>query len=265
MPAIVSGELMEADTESLKAFIEKKFFLPDGLFGDREIARVETFLTGFTESLGGDLRNALVVGERCAMDMGDWKLEGSLAWRKKTDDGSLVFVALASSEKKSKYLSAYVSALATLAQAMNDETSSPIRLELYDWMKGTLFGKGVSFEPPPDAKMLLKDIYQAAFEENYAKAIPLDVWSKEKKLEWTTYRSKTEGVWKFFKSHKLFEFESICGIDEKNFDVEFKAAVRQMEKLILFAKMPAENSADANAQKKGSTAKKGKASKSKEA
>ncbi len=232
--AIASGEISDDDA-SLSAFLHKNFTIPDGLYGKKAVEAVKLTLDGFKDSLGGSFEN-LIVDENCSLDFGDWKLEGPFAWRLKSSaEGVLTFATLSSKDSSDKFLPLYVSALTYAARCFPDDVPHKIELQLYSIVDGKELKTACFDVTMGKACEILTNLFKLAFDENFAKTIPIAVLKGEANVaDWKTYQNSVKTAWEYFEAGKLFKQEEICGFTKATFLNDWQKETAKLSELVKF-------------------------------
>ncbi len=231
--AVAVGDVSN-EFSSLYPFLQKNFVLPDGLYGKKAAEAVGAVINGLTESIGG--LQSLVVDENCSINFGNWKLEGIFAWRLKASvDGVLTFVGLSYKDSSEKFLPLYVSAIAYVARCFADDASRRVELKLFSIVDGKELKTACFDMTPGESRKILSTIFSLAFEESFAKAIPIaSLKGAQDCFDWEKYRTKIKETWQYFEAGKLFELEDVCGFDKASFGEDWKNAKYKLLDLVKF-------------------------------
>ena len=160
-----------------------------------------------------------------------WVLSGTLPWCNKTKDHLVSITSTVPksptripSFKTSKYLNTYVAALALIVQKKS-EAQTTINISIYSSApEAKTPAKASVSMTSSEALEMLKKIYEAAFEEQYSKAVPADMLS-ETYEKFADYSEALCNVWKFFGKRNIFDKRKDVGFDPlKNFPDQWNKA-----------------------------------------
>lgn len=167
-----------------------------------------------------------------------WTLYGTLPWCNANRNH---LISVTSSKpgskskpgfKTSKYLSTYIAALALIAQK-NSTQKETVSISIYS--------SDINAEKPSTASVCmnseealqkLQSIYDAAYIEKYAKAVPADMLNEEYK-NFVDYTDALTDAWKFFGKRNMFDKRKDVGFEvTPKFADDWKQAAEKQKSLI---------------------------------
>ncbi|MCQ2120482.1 MAG: exodeoxyribonuclease V subunit gamma [Fibrobacter sp.] len=168
-----------------------------------------------------------------------WILSGTLPWCN-ADRNHLVSITSSKPKsptktpnfKQSKYLNTYVAAIALIAQKKSDSAET-IKISIYSSdMEAVKPAEANVTMTSCEAMEILQKIYQAAFVEQYSKAVPADMLSNEYNI-FGDYAKDLADAWKFFGKRNTFDKRKDIGFTTlETFTSEWNEARKHQQSLI---------------------------------
>lgn len=222
--------------------------LPVSFFGEKAIADIRKKAEAFYEkykNIFGELslvQNELFINVLISQgDKKQWELSGKVvSFNKNFYETKNLFLVDISKQKK--FLNCYISSLALIASLPeSDESEYSVNLiELYydDSKKEKIVDEQIVISlTRKECILILQNIYNSMFVENFYKCVPFSELDKEHD-SLSSLINKLEamygGEWTYFSKKKLFDLEHDLGYNAENFSDEWKLAVIHQKKLIKY-------------------------------
>lgn len=168
-----------------------------------------------------------------------WILSGTLPWV--NAEKNLIVTTTSSTPKsptkvpnfkESKYLAPYIAALALIAQKKGDKEET-IKISIYSSDPTAVKPAEASVtKKPSEALQKLKDIYSAAFVEQFSKAVPADMMANTYE-NFSDYTKDLADAWKYFAKRNVFDKRKDVGFNvSESFKNEWECA-RQHEMALI--------------------------------
>jgi len=242
------------ELEKFKKEAKLKGNMPDGIFGQKLLAEMDTRKNRILEQLGDELVHEIKESwsykakiQDLQLDRGNqnkWTLSGTLDW---CDSDSLdkitKMISVSSSEYTpgiSKFLSPYIKTLAVIAQRAGssfDNKTQTIKIFIYNGDLSKDASSATVSVTPGKACRILQDIYEAAFgnetELPYSKAVPAELLDSSSISNIRSYKDQLlSGPWEYFDKKSLFDPITDVGFDAPNFMNQWKDATEKMRSLM---------------------------------
>ena len=254
---MVAAELSHKsdELEKFKKESTLKGYMPDGIFGAKLLAELETNKAQILAQMGNSLTKEIKESwsykakiqdiQLSRENMGKWTLSGTLDWSDNADLDKITKMASVSSSDKNpnldKFLPSYVKALAVIAQRSNaPEKEQTIKLFIYNGDLSKEASSATVSMTPHKASKILQDIYTAAFGNEtqlpYSKAVPASLLDASSIINIRAFKDKllTES-WKYFDKKTLFDPITDVGFEASNFTNQWKDATKKMRALMQFS------------------------------
>lgn len=250
--AAISGD--EAEHKKLVHDLKITGELPDNKYGEKLLSQCkgkcnivisqmvkqgENAPTGNPEDWSNKEKFEFTIQQNVQNQNVRWILSGTLPWCNAARDHLISITSSKPSSastvpyfKNSKYLSTYVSALALIAQK-NTETTETVKISIYSSDLEARYPAIANVSmTSKEACDILRAIYDAAFIEQYSKAVPADMLDKTYE-DFSDYASDLSKAWKFFGKRNIFDKRKDVGFDvSKNFSGDWISAREKIQNLI---------------------------------
>ncbi len=232
--------------------------MPDGIFGTKLLAEIESNKSQILKQMGDSLINEIKdswsykakiqdIQLNRKNDTSKWTLSGTLDWSDNDDlDKITKMVSVSSSDKSpnlSKFLPSYIKALAIIAQRASNESTAEkeqtIKIAIYNGDISKEATSATVAMTPHKANEILQDIYTAAFGDEsqlpYSKAVPASMLDASGIINIRAFKEKLlSESWKYFDKKTLFDPITDVGFDAINFTDQWKEATQKMRGLMQF-------------------------------
>jgi len=253
---MVAAELSHED-EELEKFKRESLYkgnMPDGIFGKKFLAEVESSKNAILTQMGESLINQIKDSWSYKSKIQDmqfsrnnsekWTLSGTLDWCDSDNLEKIThMVAVSSSTKapsREKFLSPYVKSLAVIAARTNGASANKtqtIQISIYNSDISSEATTATVSMTPVKAQELLQDIYTAAFGDEtnrpFSKAVPASLLDSTQIKDIRSFKEQLlKGPWEYFDKKSLFDPITDVGFDANDFANQWKEASEKMKSLM---------------------------------
>jgi exodeoxyribonuclease V gamma subunit len=253
---MVAAELSHED-EELEKFKRESLYkgnMPDGIFGKKFLAEVESSKNAILAQMGESLINQIKDSWSYKSKIQDmqfsrnnsekWTLSGTLDWCDSDNLEKIThMVAVSSSTKapsREKFLSPYVKSLAVIAARANGASANKtqtIQISIYNSDISSEATTATVSMTPVKAQELLQDIYTAAFGDEtnrpFSKAVPASLLDSTQIKDIRSFKDQLlKGPWEYFDKKSLFDPITDVGFDANDFANQWKEASEKMKSLM---------------------------------
>lgn len=253
---MVAAELSHED-EELEKFKRESLYkgnMPDGIFGKKFLAEVESSKNAILAQMGESLINQIKDSWSYKSKIQDmqfsrnnsekWTLSGTLDWCDSDNLEKIThMVAVSSSTKtpsREKFLSPYLKSLAVIAARANGASANKtqtIQISIYNGDISSEVTTATVSMTPVKAQELLQDIYTAAFGDEtsrpFSKAVPASLLDSTQIKDIRSFKEQLlKGPWEYFDKKSLFDPITDVGFDAIDFANQWKEASEKMKSLM---------------------------------